>query len=461
MSVYAGHLDELLNQTFSATSVSTLAFVSGTTNQQNYSLPTLATLKATSVGYMISAAMYPAPHTFQFKISAVNDTLGTIILSEYFDNTFVTSATEHVLGYSAGSMLISMGDAQLIGSLVFANQDVSNQIFALSPVDLGSGTALSFSANGTYTGGSSSTPVPPTPVTPPGTTVVPLLKYQAVVTVTAGNGTVTGPGVSDALSSAPEIHFIDGTLAFGAATLEAQAARIYQAAFGRTPDASGLSYWVGVLQGGTSLADIAAGFIGSAEFTARYGSLNDAGFVNALYLNVLGRAADASGSAYWTGALTNRTMTRAQVLASFSEGTENKADTAPLLSKGLWCPDEHAASAARLYYATLGRAPDAAGLSFWTSQIESSAATLQQEANNFVTSAEFASRYGNLDDAGFVNLLYQNVLGRPADQNGLAFWTDQIAHGGSRSGVVLGFSESTELKARLAPVIEQNGIVVA
>ena len=250
----------------------------------------------------------------------MNDTLGTIILSDDFDNTFVTSATEHVLGYSAGSMLISMGDAQLIGSLVFANQDVSNQIFALSPVDLGSGTALSFSANGTYTGGSSSTPVPPTPVTPPGTTVVPLLKYQAVVTVTAGNGTVTGPGVSDALSSAPEIHFIDGTLAFGAATLEAQAARIYQAAFGRTPDASGLSYWVGVLQGGTSLADIAAGFIGSAEFTARYGSLNDAGFVNALYLNVLGRAADASGSAYWTGALTNRTMTRAQVLAELLGG---------------------------------------------------------------------------------------------------------------------------------------------
>ena len=67
MSVYAGHLDELLNQTFSATSVSTLAFVSGTTNQQNYSLPTLATLKATSVGYMISAAITPLPIHFSLR----------------------------------------------------------------------------------------------------------------------------------------------------------------------------------------------------------------------------------------------------------------------------------------------------------------------------------------------------------------------------------------------------------
>ena len=60
-----------------------------------------------------------------------------------------------------------------------------------------------------------------------------------------------------------------------------------------------------------------------------------------------------------------------------------------------------------------------------------------------------------------MNLLYQNVLGRAADAAGLATWTGVLAQGGSRAGVVLDFSESPELKARLAPVIEANGIVVS
>jgi hypothetical protein len=293
-----------------------------------------------------------------------------------------------------------------------------------------------------------------------GTTVVPLLKQQAVVSVTNGTGTVTGPGISDALASADRVHFIDGTLAYGANTPEAQAARLYQAAFARAPDAGGLAYWAGVLQGGTSLADIAAGFLAGAEFQARYGTLDNTGFVNALYQNVLGRAADASGSAFWTGALASGTS-RAQALASFSESAENKTDTAPLLAKGLWAADPNAASAARLFYATLGRAPDAAGLSYWTTQLESGGTTLLKEADLFVTSAEFTSHYGNLDNAGFVNLLYHNVLGRAADAAGLAAWTTQLAQGTSRTSIVLSFSESTELKARLTPVIEQNGIVVA
>ena len=297
------------------------------------------------------------------------------------------------------------------------------------------------------------------PVTVTGSPTIACLRSQAVVTATGGTGTLSGPGISDALASVDQIRFIDGTLAYGAATIEAQAARLYQAAFGRAPDAAGLAYWVGVLQGGTSLDGIAAGFLVSAEFQARYGSLDDAGFVNALYRNVLGRAADAAGSAYWTATLASGT-TRAEVLANFSESTENKSDTAPLLAKGLWAPDENAAAAARLYYATLDRAPDAAGSTYWTRQIESGTATLLQEANLFVTSSEFIGRYGALDNAGFVNLLYENVLGRAADPAGLAAWTGQLAQGGTRAAVVLGFSESAELKTRLAPVIETNGIVV-
>jgi hypothetical protein len=278
--------------------------------------------------------------------------------------------------------------------------------------------------------------------------------------MSGANGTVTGPGITDTLTSVERLRFIDGTLSYGPDTVEAQAARLYQAAFGREPDASGLSYWAEALHGGRSLDDIASGFLGSAEFTARHAGLDDAGFVNSLYQNVLGRDADAPGSAYWVGVLAGGSASRSQALASFSESAENKSRTASVVQAGVWAPDANAASAARLYYATLGRAPDADGLSYWTNQINSGAATLHQEADGFVTSAEFTARYGSLDDSDFVNLLYHNVLGRDADHAGLVHWTDDLSRGGSRTNVVLSFSESGELKARLAPYIEDHGIVV-
>jgi hypothetical protein len=293
------------------------------------------------------------------------------------------------------------------------------------------------------------------------TVVLGLTRHHATVVVSGANGTVTGTGIADTFTSVERLRFIDGTLSYGPDTVEAQAARLYQACFGRAPDASGLSYWAGVLQGGRSLDDIASGFIASAEFTTHHGEMDDDGFVNSLYHNALGRDADAPGSAYWRGALATGSVNRSQMLANFAESAENKTRTASLVGAGLWAPDANAASAARLYYTTLGRGPDADGLSYWTSQINSGAATLQQEAHGFVTSAEFTARYGSLDDSAFVNLLYHNVLGRSADQAGLAFWSNDLAHGGNRTSVVLSFSESVELKTRLAPYIEDHGIVVS
>ena len=55
------------------------------------------------------------------------------------------------------------------------------------------------------------------------------------------------------------------------------------------------------------------------------------------------------------------------------------------------------------------------------------------------------SRYGALDDAQFVNLLYANVLGRAPDAGGLAFWVGELdAARRTRGRVMLGYSESAE-----------------
>jgi hypothetical protein len=229
---------------------------------------------------------------------------------------------------------------------------------------------------------------------------------------------------------------------------DAQAARLYRAAFGRVPDDAGLAWWTGALHKGASLIDIARGFVASAEFQARYSTADNAGLVTGFYENVLGRAPDASGIAYWTDALDRKTASAAQVLVGFSECIENKAHT----------PDAQTASVARLYYATLDRAPDAAGLTFWTSKLAAQAATLVDEATALADSPEFKGHYGNLGDAAFVGQLYENVLGRPADAAGLATWTQALAHGASRGNVVTSFSESAEFKDRFVTTIAQNGI---
>jgi hypothetical protein len=239
-----------------------------------------------------------------------------------------------------------------------------------------------------------------------------------------------------------------GSIAFINTLLDAQAARLYTAAFGRAPDDAGLAYWTKALQSGTPLVDIARGFCASDEFKSHYGSSDHQALVTGFYENVLGRAPDAAGTAYWTDALDRGTATQAQVLCGFSECIENKAHT----------PDADTASVARLYYATLGRGPDAAGLSFWTGKLADGGATLTDEATALAKSPEFIGHYGNLGDSDFVGQLYQNVLGRAADDAGRATWTNALAAGANRGSVVTSFSESAEFKDKFSTTIAQHGI---
>ena len=102
--------------------------------------------------------------------------------------------------------------------------------------------------------------------------------------------------------------------------------RLYNAAFARLPDASGLEYWITQRSSGTNSERVVAqSFLGSAEFIELYGSdVSHATYVNNLYKNVLGREADTAGLNYWVGNLTNGLEERHEALLGFSESAENK-----------------------------------------------------------------------------------------------------------------------------------------
>ncbi len=216
-----------------------------------------------------------------------------------------------------------------------------------------------------------------------------------------------------------------------------QIGRLYQAYFLRAPDAAGLEYWSTRRASRVSLESISAEFAGGAEFTTRYGQLSNAAFVDLVYRNVLGREPDAQGAAFWVGRLAAG-VRRGDIMLAFSEAPEFLAKTgtsAPVSANpnAIW----------RLYRAYFTRGADQAGMDFWVESM-AGGTTLSTISNEFAAGAEFRSRYGTLSNAAFVDLVYGNVLGRPADASGAAFWVGRLNAGATRGDVMLGFSESAE-----------------
>ena len=116
----------------------------------------------------------------------------------------------------------------------------------------------------------------------------------------------------------------------------AEVARLYDTAFGRRPDPTGLTDWTHLLDSGTdTLLQVAQGFTGSQEFLDVYGALTNSQFVQQLYLNALHRPADPTGLSNWTSLLTSG-ATRAQVVLDFSESPEHIADMGPYINQGIW-----------------------------------------------------------------------------------------------------------------------------
>lgn len=86
---------------------------------------------------------------------------------------------------------------------------------------------------------------------------------------------------------------------------------------------------------------------------------------------------------------------------------------------------------ARLYTATFGRDPDVEGLNFWIGAFED-IGTTRGMTEFFLNSPEFEERFGDpdaLDSLQFVEILYDNVLGRPGEPEGVEFWVNEIDEG--------------------------------
>jgi hypothetical protein len=155
--------------------------------------------------------------------------------------------------------------------------------------------------------------------------------------------------------------------------------RLYLGALQRAPDAAGLNHFMQQHSSGNTLSQMGASVVASSEFTGKYGTPDNGALIDQLYLNVLGRSADADGKAYWNSRITTG-LSLGEVVAGFTESTESIARTDAKVSLALD------------YLGLLGRTPDANGYSYWLSEQQAGLSEVNI-IGTFMSSAEYHDRF--------------------------------------------------------------------
>ncbi|MEG2596450.1 MAG: DUF4214 domain-containing protein, partial [Ruthenibacterium sp.] len=225
--------------------------------------------------------------------------------------------------------------------------------------------------------------------------------------------------------------------------------QMYQNVFGRAADAAGLEAWTKGLTNKTiDGATFAKNFIFSKEYENK--NATDTEYLTMLYAAFFGREPDATGFAAWLKVLENG-ASRELLLKNFVEAQEYKNVCAKLniaegAIKTTQPRDENlnvTAFTNRLYQICLGRRGEESGLNAWTNVLNRKVQTPKDVAHGFVFSKEFlAKNYNNTD---YVKQLYRALMGREADAGGLENWVKALDSGKMNRETVFGhFADSKE-----------------
>jgi hypothetical protein len=161
------------------------------------------------------------------------------------------------------------------------------------------------------------------------------------------------------------------------------------------------------------------------------GQGNDQSYVKALYRELLGRDADATGLVHWVDLL-SKGVPRQQVSASLIDSDEARVKQI----------DD-------LYFTYLERNGEDAGVQADLHFLQQGG-TLQDLRAMFLTSAEFMALSGTTPEQ-YVEALYRTVLARSgAGDNGAASFVSFIQQGGDRGDVVHAILSSQEASEKLA-----------
>ncbi len=157
----------------------------------------------------------------------------------------------------------------------------------------------------------------------------------------------------------------------------------------------------------------------------------DRKYVGALYLDLLGRPVDPSGSDTWSTLLSNGRLSRYALALELARSQEYLGSVVT-----------------DLYTGVLGRAPDPVGLAGWVAVLRSGGSVASVGAAFYASDEAFARAGGSPADSGpWVDVLYRRLLGREADPAGRQGWVAAVATSG-RFAVASAFYASQETLRR-------------
>jgi hypothetical protein len=154
--------------------------------------------------------------------------------------------------------------------------------------------------------------------------------------------------------------------------------------------------------------------------------------VRLVYLTLLRRCPDQAGYDYWVGRLESGT-TQAAFARAISLTEE---------AVGVLVTDA--------YRTVLDRDPEASGKGFWVDRLQAGF-RYERLLGALAESPEFYAQAGATRD-GFIGRLYERILERPADADGLQYWRDQMAAGATRGQVAKALTGTAETRLRLTLV---------
>ncbi|MEM7342151.1 MAG: DUF4214 domain-containing protein [Actinomycetota bacterium] len=220
-------------------------------------------------------------------------------------------------------------------------------------------------------------------------------------------------------------------------------ALLQRAYTGGPGDASSLYFLESQQAGGRTVASISAILARSPEFQAGPGGLDDRAFAEWLYTDVLGRTPEPAAVDIWVGQL-EQGVSRSDIMVRITASPEFIARATV---------DPAGADAAvliwRLYDAYFDRTPDQWGFDHWYRAWQRGV-SMGEISAAFAATDAFGARFGSVadDDDQFVERAYRELLGRPADDEGLAYWTGQLSAGLPRSAMMLTIAGSAEFAVR-------------
>jgi hypothetical protein len=166
----------------------------------------------------------------------------------------------------------------------------------------------------------------------------------------------------------------------------------YQTFLNRAADPAGRQLWINnMVVNGMTEETVMADFLTSPEFLQDNPPTTP--FVDALYQDVLGRAADPTGVSNWLVVLASRPGTTPGPLSAVDEAYVLSAQRAVVAGSFVSSIERETTLVDSFYNDYLQRPPDAAGEQNWVTELTGAIVTDQTVAETFLSSQEFLNNH--------------------------------------------------------------------